>query len=318
VIGQVTDRHVVNDLALSLMSMHFPNWKAFHQWYREYADAVETALKELTQSYKQFELDWWQHANSTPEASGDDHLLVAVSYVNQNGFGELVKNLDVNVEVNGEVSAVGGNDIDKIVAGDGTEGLMVLSSDKVGSPASSRITFECHSGLVLARSCSPGARGSPSWRPIAQAFPRYRHLYPFHGSDKKRVEEDEVWTIIKAKQVGIEDLVRPLGSPLPRRHLNGLLRSPTPFLLRHTQSDIDWSSADAREMIDGHLGLLFYHRYPLLEQPLLSKQLNAQVVVTCAGAWDRQRQVVRPDEDQEGHQPSRSDEGVLAPVRSPR
>lgn len=212
VIVQVTDRHVVNDLALSLMSMHFPNWKAFHQWYREYADTVETALKELTQSYKQFELDWWRQANATPAASGDDHRLVAVSYVNQNGFSELVKNLDVNVELvnaSGEVSAVGG-DIDQIVTGDDTEGLVVLSSDKVGSPASSRITFECHGGLVLARSSSPGARGSPSWRPIAQAFPRYRHLYPFHGSDKKRTEEDEVWTIIKAKQVGIEDLVRPL------------------------------------------------------------------------------------------------------------
>jgi hypothetical protein len=55
----VTDRHVLNDVAMSLMSMHFPNWKSFHEWYRSYADKAETALKEVTQAYKQFELDWW-------------------------------------------------------------------------------------------------------------------------------------------------------------------------------------------------------------------------------------------------------------------
>jgi hypothetical protein len=191
---------VLNDVTQTLMRTHFPNWNAFHQWYRSYGEKAEAAIKEVTQAFKQFELDWW----ATKDSRRGSHLAV-VDYIARHGFDELIKNLDINVELMdaGGTTASVGKGIGKVLAASKDAQLVVLSSEKIGSPASSRITFECTSALVLARS-SDGA----AWRPVAQAFPRYRRLYPFPGSDKKRVEEDEVWAIIKAKQVGIEDLVR--------------------------------------------------------------------------------------------------------------
>jgi hypothetical protein len=243
---------------MSLMSMHFPNWKSFHEWYRSYADKAETALKEVTQSFKQFELDWWDGAQSPSPAAPGDHLAV-VSYVNQLGFGELIKNLNISVGLVDSddriVNELTGNDqgnVDKNVV-DGQ--LAVLSSGCPGSPASSRIVFECNWGLVLART-----EGGSQWLPVAQTFPRYRHLHPFSVSDRKRMTEDEVWTIIKSKQVGIEDLV----SVFPPRCFcsmsTGILSTTRRCSQKSGQSDIDWSKAEACEMLDGHLGVLFCHR----------------------------------------------------------
>jgi hypothetical protein len=243
---------------MSLMSMHFPNWKSFHEWYRSYADKAETALKEVTQAYKHFELDWWAGAQPSPSPAPGNHLAV-VSYVDQRGFGELVKNLNISVGLVGSddrtVNELTGNyrgNVDKNVDDDQ---LAVLSSDSLGSPASSRIVFECNWGLVLART------GGSQWLPVAQTFPRYRHLHPFSASDRKRMTEDEVWTIIKSKQVGIEDLVSlpPPGSVTDPVHWF-LVPTLTLSFQKPAQSDIDWTRAEACEMIDGHLGVLFCHR----------------------------------------------------------
>lgn len=169
------------------MSTHFPTWKSIHGWYREYAEKAEVNLKEVAQAHKQLEAEWWDntlHRRSMDTSS--THGLAVVSYIQKYGTDLLLKNLGITSDS----------------MDDGT--IIALTSDRKESAGSSRIVFECNGGLVLEYN---GQSSGPKWKPIAQALPRYKRLYPFYGCDLKRIDEEEIWKIIKSKQVGIEDLV---------------------------------------------------------------------------------------------------------------
>jgi len=200
----VVDRLVRREEIIKLLSTRFSNWKAVNEWYRPYAEQAEQELKEITQYYKQFELDWWVVAKTLPSlASHGDHLSV-ISYLDKYGLGELVKNLDISigcVTYNGQLTEISSLDDDELVFGQ-EEGQTLLFSRKPGSPPISRIASECHWGLVLEK---VGQR----WRPVAQAFPQYRPLLLFGQSDKRTQKEEDMQKMLKLSNVGIEDLVHP-------------------------------------------------------------------------------------------------------------